>query len=190
MNHSTFSIRNNLIYVRVGFEGRPAFDLEIGKVTDASGKVAVLPGTSWGINRMEQAGDQELVSDELLEECREWLYEQGYDVELPASDLELVTELRGGPVEPQGPAPLPATVFEAADMEGLDIDDVMAGDDDGYPFPGFADPGGESALRAATPRNPRNQPCPTCGAPNRLTPADVANRYQCDACANQAERGF
>src|SRR5208282_4777896 len=26
----------------------------------------------------------------------------------------------------------------------------------------FADPGGRSALRAATPTNPRNLPCPTC----------------------------
>jgi hypothetical protein len=52
---------------------------------------------------------------------------------------------------------------------------------------GFADPGGESALRAATPRNPRNRPCPTCGEPNRLTPLDVANHYICDQCADQAE---
>jgi hypothetical protein len=27
---------------------------------------------------------------------------------------------------------------------------------------GFADPGGRSALRAATKDNPRNQSCPTC----------------------------
>ncbi len=51
----------------------------------------------------------------------------------------------------------------------------------------FADPGGKSALRKSTPRNPRNQPCPTCGMPNRLTPADVAKGYQCDSCADQAE---
>jgi ribosomal protein L37E len=55
---------------------------------------------------------------------------------------------------------------------------------------GFADPGGVSALRAATASNPRNLPCPTCGEPNRLTPADRARGYQCDACANQAERGW
>lgn len=53
----------------------------------------------------------------------------------------------------------------------------------------FADPGGNSALRRATPTNPRNRPCPTCGSPNRLTPADVAQGYQCDACADRAERG-
>ena len=39
---------------------------------------------------------------------------------------------------------------------------------------GFADPGGTSALRAATISNPRNLPCPTCEMPNRLTPADRA----------------
>lgn len=53
----------------------------------------------------------------------------------------------------------------------------------------FADPGGQSALRAATKRNPRNLPCPTCGEKNRLTPADRARGYQCDACADRAEGG-
>jgi hypothetical protein len=53
----------------------------------------------------------------------------------------------------------------------------------------FADPGGNSALRAASPSNPRNLPCPTCGWPNRLTPKDVALHYQCDSCADAYERG-
>jgi len=53
----------------------------------------------------------------------------------------------------------------------------------------FADPGGNSALRTAGPSNPRNLPCPTCEMPNRLTPADRARGYQCDACADRAERG-
>jgi hypothetical protein len=52
---------------------------------------------------------------------------------------------------------------------------------------GFADPGGRSALRAATPHNPRNLPCPTCGKPNRLTPIDRARGYCCDDCADRAE---
>jgi hypothetical protein len=54
----------------------------------------------------------------------------------------------------------------------------------------FADPGGESALRAATPDNPRNLPCPTCGGEDLLTPADVAQGYQCDGCARRAEGGY
>jgi hypothetical protein len=53
----------------------------------------------------------------------------------------------------------------------------------------FADPGGRSALRAATRGNPRNLPCPTCGKPNRLTPADRKRGYQCDECADRAEGG-
>ena len=53
----------------------------------------------------------------------------------------------------------------------------------------FADPGGRSALRAATKNNPRNLPCPTCGAKNRLTPKDVQLGYQCDACADRVEMG-
>jgi len=51
----------------------------------------------------------------------------------------------------------------------------------------FARPG--SALRAATSNNPRNLPCPTCGKPNKLTPADVRRGYQCDECAGR-EEGF
>lgn len=51
----------------------------------------------------------------------------------------------------------------------------------------FADPGGRSALRAASKSNPRNLPCPNCGAPNRLTARDKALGYQCDACADRAE---
>jgi hypothetical protein len=53
----------------------------------------------------------------------------------------------------------------------------------------FADPGGRSALRAATRNNPRNLPCPTCGQPDRLTPKDRALGYQCDVCADSLERG-
>lgn len=53
----------------------------------------------------------------------------------------------------------------------------------------FADPGGRSALRASSRRNPRNLPCPNCGEPNRLTPADRAQGYQCDSCADRAEGG-
>lgn len=53
----------------------------------------------------------------------------------------------------------------------------------------FSDPHGRSALRASSPRNPRNIPCPTCGAANRLTPKDKALGYQCDSCADRDERG-
>lgn len=54
----------------------------------------------------------------------------------------------------------------------------------------FADPGGNSALHAASHDNPRVLPCPNCGTPNVLTPADRARHYQCDACADAAERGY
>ncbi len=53
---------------------------------------------------------------------------------------------------------------------------------------GFAQEG--SALRAATADNPRNLPCPNCGAENVLTPLDRQRGYQCDRCADAAERGF
>lgn len=51
----------------------------------------------------------------------------------------------------------------------------------------FADPDGQSALRAASPTNPRSQPCPTCGRENMLTVEDVRLGYQCDRCADAAE---
>lgn len=51
----------------------------------------------------------------------------------------------------------------------------------------FANPGGNSALHAAGADNPRNLPCPSCGAENVLTPRDVQAGYQCDRCADVAE---
>lgn len=51
----------------------------------------------------------------------------------------------------------------------------------------FEHPGTGSALRRTGRRNPRNLPCPTCEQPNRLTPADVAQHYQCDDCADRDE---
>ena len=69
-------------------------------------------------------------------------------------------------------------------------DDHFDSDEDLIDGVGFADPGGNTALRAATPRNPRNLPCPTCRRANRLTPLDVANHYQCDSCADRLEQGY
>lgn len=69
-----------------------------------------------------------------------------------------------------------------------EYDDAMDGWDD-EPRISFADPGGKSALRAASRHNPRNLPCPTCGGLNLLTPADKARGYQCDACADRVEGG-
>ena len=62
-------------------------------------------------------------------------------------------------------------------------------DDDDDGANDFADPTGHSALRASSESNPRNLPCPNCEAPDVLTRADVARGYQCDACADRAERG-
>lgn len=72
------------------------------------------------------------------------------------------------------------------DCEEYDRDDYYE-DDEPIDGVGFADPGGNSALRAATENNPRNLPCPSCGAPNRLTPLDRSRGYRCDACADRAE---
>ena len=63
-------------------------------------------------------------------------------------------------------------------------------DEDGYGICedlDFAEPGGRSSLRAAKTGDPRNQPCPTCGAPDRLTSQDIGLGYQCDRCADRSE---
>jgi len=54
----------------------------------------------------------------------------------------------------------------------------------------FRDPGGRSALRAATRGNPRDRPCPTCGRKDVLTRVDEARGYQCDRCADADEGGW
>jgi hypothetical protein len=78
-----------------------------------------------------------------------------------------------------------------SDYDDYDAYDPGDPDEEGYLIDGvgFADPGGNSALRAATRDNPRNLPCPTCGRENMLTPADRARGYQCDYCADEAEGG-
>lgn len=48
----------------------------------------------------------------------------------------------------------------------------------------------EFAQAGSAQRDPRNLPCPTCGAANALTLADVARHYQCDRCADAAEGKF
>lgn len=70
-----------------------------------------------------------------------------------------------------------------------DYDDCDDFDYDGDEIE-FAEPGSNSALRAASRDNPRNLPCPNCEVENRLTPADVARGYQCNSCADKAERGW
>ncbi len=79
------------------------------------------------------------------------------------------------------------------DMKGQHMysDSEWFGDDMDYDDRAmFADPGGNSALRAAGPGNPRNLPCPTCDTPNVLTPEDRSRGYQCDGCADAQEFGY
>jgi len=82
--------------------------------------------------------------------------------------------------------------FRGHPVEMAEEEDYEEGYDGDIDEPGirFADPGGDSALRAASPTNPRIYPCPTCHRPNQLTLADQAHSYQCDGCAEQDERGF
>lgn len=81
--------------------------------------------------------------------------------------------------------------FDGPDEEDEDEDyDHQDDDEDLIDGVGFADPGGNSALRAETKSNPRNCPCPTCERSNMLTPLDVRAGYQCDICADAAEGGY
>ena len=75
------------------------------------------------------------------------------------------------------------------DEEDEDYPDHLDEEDSDENRSEFADPGGNSSLRAATASNPRNLPCPECEEPNRLTPADKAHGYRCNECADRAEGG-
>lgn len=79
---------------------------------------------------------------------------------------------------------------EAMDSENGDYQYGGYEDDDLIDGVGFRDPGGRSALRAETRDNPRDQPCPECGAENVLTRIDKVRGYCCDRCADRKERGF
>lgn len=63
-------------------------------------------------------------------------------------------------------------------------------DDDDSPIDGVGFARSGSALRAETEDNPRDLPCPRCGAQNVLTRIDRARGYQCDRCADRCERGM
>lgn len=76
---------------------------------------------------------------------------------------------------------------EEEEEEELVEDYEQYEEDDGIEF---ADPGGRSALRAASSDNPRNLPCPNCGRANRLTRKDRELGYQCDTCADRSEMGW
>lgn len=81
-------------------------------------------------------------------------------------------------------------VYDPIDDQFYHEDDEDFIDEDDYAYRvAFADPGGRSSLRAASARNPRIHPCPNCERENTLTAADVALGYQCDACADEVERG-
>lgn len=76
--------------------------------------------------------------------------------------------------------------FSGDEDDDEDCDDDYIGDPEDEDNVQFADPGGNSSLRAG----PRTERCPTCKFPNRLTVEDVRLGYQCDTCANAQERGI
>lgn len=82
----------------------------------------------------------------------------------------------------------PHRVVEIEEGDGYEADSPYYEDDELIDGVGFSSEG--SALRAATADNPRDQTCPSCHYPNRLTHIDVQRGYQCDGCANVAERGM
>lgn len=88
-----------------------------------------------------------------------------------------------------GPCERTTASYEEPELDEDEDDEWEGWVEDGDADLDFADPGGRSALRAATEDNPRIYPCPSCGRPDRLTAKDVALGYQCDRCADAAE-GF
>jgi hypothetical protein len=98
--------------------------------------------------------------------------------------------------EPEKRKQFRTEIFEDANYdhdEPIEEDDGYEGDyedEETMRHRMFQDPGGRSSLRAESASNPRNLPCPTCGEPNRLTPADRRLGYQCNACADRDEGGW
>ena len=120
-------------------------------------------------------------------------YIRGVEIELDGEPYELTINELGVDWAAAG-EDLQRAILDRAVEEALEQEDEREAARywDGYGARydvDFADPGGRSALRAASPDNPRNLPCPTCEKPNRLTPADQARGYQCDSCADQVEHG-
>lgn len=77
--------------------------------------------------------------------------------------------------------------YDDADYDSCPMNDDY--DEDMIDGVGFAEPGGNSSLRAATLDNPRDCPCPNCGRENVLTSIDRSRGYQCNSCADALERG-
>lgn len=165
---------------------------DFGTLTDAKGREA-----------LRISGTESTSLDELTAECRATLTEWGVPLESADEALQRMLSHQGADPEAE------RVIQERADWlrrfigrwEHAEARDRVREpdppyDDDDDERTGrlgdgtyFANPGGNSALRAATKGNPRNLPCPTCGQPNRLTPADKARGYQCDSCADRDERG-
>lgn len=125
------------------------------------------------------------------------LYHCEHCSELIRGDAELVTDEEGFNYHDycEEPANEDVHVASAAEIYGVSPEEVTEEQRDkakkinfGLLYGAniqFADPGGESALRAGV----RTEPCPTCGHPGRLTKEDVRLGYQCDQCAEALERG-
>lgn len=113
--------------------------------------------------------------------------EYGTNPEYERGIVELICDCCGIPMDLKDQVLAEIESIANAYAEPPEDDDFEPDFDDG--ICDFADPGGKSALRRATPSNPRNLPCPTCGKANRLTPADRALGYCCDECADLSERG-
>jgi hypothetical protein len=120
-----------------------------------------------------------------MEECMAVQRMSGVNPAQDGNLDELTTEAMGGFGDDDSDLP-DDDDFEHGEDDDDYYDDRDYDDDDRSHF---ADPHGHSALRAATPDNPRIHSCPTCGHPNRLTVADIAQGYQCDKCADAAEQG-
>ena len=50
--------------------------------------------------------------------------------------------------------------------------------------PNWPDPSQPNIPSGGTYLSPRRLPCPTCGAPNKMTPKDISMGYQCNDCAD------
>jgi len=77
-----FAVRGDRVVAAVAIPTQVALlEVTVARLTD---KRVVLPRNAWEANRELQAGDQEFVLDEDLDDCCQWLESQGYEVAIGA----------------------------------------------------------------------------------------------------------
>lgn len=150
------------------------------------------------INEHMNIGDADGVFDgNWLNDDDQWVEigqaDTGEDDLLTGLAIKLTAHVFNPALQPVDPGPIAVAAkahLDALHAEIQVVYDHLADNPERMEDPGFANPGANSALRAETPWNPRDRPCPNCRTESVLTRYDEFLGYQCDYCADRAEGRF